>query len=226
MSLPTTVNIRIVDGALVLSPMEPIVAQSTPENKSVREKLKEVLLKTQSNAVGQKPVFITSIDEQPQAAVVVKHHQTEVSSSTTPARKKIGIPAKASEITDEKSKYFERNREAAKRYRNKIKSWHTNVKQRNIELEIENARMKVELEQMKAFLLAHQDCSVSRAMAQGIYQIYQIYLDKSLIHFLIVFVSGMSIPVGVPKVVMKSNVQRQIAVSSPSNATTKNHFIF
>lgn len=36
-----------------------------------------------------------------------------------------------------------------------------------MKLEEENGRLQAEVRQLKSLLLAHQDCSVSRAMAMG-----------------------------------------------------------
>lgn len=45
--------------------------------------------------------------------------------------------------------------------------WHHETKQRNIKLEDENGKLRAEVRQLKSLLLAHQDCSVSKAMALG-----------------------------------------------------------
>lgn len=48
-----------------------------------------------------------------------------------------------------------------------MKIWHDETFKKNKELEEENKRLKAELTKLKTFMLAHQDCSVTRAMAQG-----------------------------------------------------------
>lgn len=48
-----------------------------------------------------------------------------------------------------------------------MKHWNTEMKQKNQLLEEENERLKAEVSQLKTILLAHQDCSVSKAMTLG-----------------------------------------------------------
>lgn len=64
---------------------------------------------------------------------------------------------------------YEKNRAAAaaKRYRLKFKNEHNNLKRKNSQLEADNDRLRSELRAVKTILLAHQDCSVTRAMAMG-----------------------------------------------------------
>ncbi|XP_037046554.1 cyclic AMP-dependent transcription factor ATF-7 [Bradysia coprophila] len=92
------------------------------------------------------------------------------------------------EKSDDKLK-VSRNRAAAKRYRNKLKMWHNETKQRNIKLEEENRDLRAEVRQLKSILLAHQDCSVAKAMA-----------------------SGKPIPVGLPKIIVKDHNSENISI--------------
>lgn len=62
---------------------------------------------------------------------------------------------------------FERNRAAAQRYRSKMKKGRMEMQTRNDRLEEENRSLRDELQKVKALLLAHQTCSVTKAMAQG-----------------------------------------------------------
>lgn len=62
---------------------------------------------------------------------------------------------------------FERNRAAAQRYRSKIKKGRMEMQITNDRLEEENRSLRAELQKVKALLLAHQTCSVTKAMAQG-----------------------------------------------------------
>lgn len=59
-----------------------------------------------------------------------------------------------------------------------MKIWHDETFKKNKELEEENKRLNAELAQLKVFMLAHQDCSVTRAMAQG--KRFKIYNIKKL----------------------------------------------
>lgn len=67
------------------------------------------------------------------------------------------------------NRVYEKNRAAAaaKRYRLKFKNEHNNLKRKNSQLEADNERLMSELRAVKTILLAHQDCSVTRAMAMG-----------------------------------------------------------
>lgn len=55
--------------------------------------------------------------------------------------------------------------------------WHHETKQRNIKLEEENAKLRAEVRQLKSLLLAHQDCSVTKAMALGIVELYKFFFN-------------------------------------------------
>lgn len=76
-------------------------------------------------------------------------------------------------------KLYEKNRAAAaaKRYRAKFKNQYNDLKSKNANLESENERLKSELRAVKAILLAHRDCSVSRAMAIGTLYANKTYFE-------------------------------------------------
>lgn len=48
-----------------------------------------------------------------------------------------------------------------------MKQWQDETKEKNIKLEEENRKLKTELSQLQAIMLAHQNCSVTKAMALG-----------------------------------------------------------
>lgn len=96
-------------------------------------------------------------------------------------------------------------------YRNKLKLWHNETKQRNIKLEEENNKLRVEVRQLKSLLLAHQDCSVSKAMALGIdsceyYAIFQCF-KLQFYDF-----TGKHIPVGLPQMIVKDQNADNISI--------------
>lgn len=103
-------------------------------------------------------------------------------------------------------------------YRNKLKLWHNETKQRNIKLEEENSKLKAEVRQLKSLLLAHQDCSVTKAMALG-----KITFDSFGPFVLCFLFIGKHIPVGLPKMIVKDENSENISII---NDVTMNPMFF
>lgn len=143
----------------------------------VKEKLKEALLKIKGNTE-----LVSGRDSRPQSQIEDK---TSIKSLATVSSKDLSLeklPVKSSTHTNpsaaatdktksasQTEKNYEKNRAAAaaKRYRAKFKNEHNNLKRKNTQLEAENERLQTELRALKTILLAHQDCSVSKAMRMG-----------------------------------------------------------
>lgn len=70
---------------------------------------------------------------------------------------------------------FERNRAAAQRYRSKMKEWKVEMQMNNSRLEEENRSLRSEVVRLNALLLAHQKCSVTKAMEQGIWRLCKMF---------------------------------------------------
>lgn len=153
--------------------------------KSVRQKLKESILRSNKESA-------TKFVIEPSRVAVLSSHVIKPSAMQSARKAPPKLTSHNKNVTtmttvnDSKHKLFERNREASKRYRfsllvhiftiislhflsnrNKMKIWHDETFKKNKELEQENKRLNAELTQLKIFMLAHQDCSVTRAMAQG-----------------------------------------------------------
>lgn len=121
-----------------------------PKNQTItcnpmKKKLKEILLKTQS-------------EPEPIATV-------ESTSSLQQLKQKITIgrkPIERRSIKSNKMKTSDSNRAAAKRYRNKMKEKHDLLIKDNAKLLAENKTLRSEVESLKRSLLAHQNCSLSK----------------------------------------------------------------
>lgn len=149
--------------------IKPSIAEKRTPNP-VKEKLKEILLKTKMNTVISKNINFKlneqKVQEQVRSVIVMRPKPSPIIFDTTNKHTKIKISPPRSERKQTQTNHtsFERNREAAKRYRNKLKNWHSDIKEKNLALEVENARLRTELDRMRAILMTHQDCSVSRAL--------------------------------------------------------------
>lgn len=157
---------------------EPIM--STTRNL-VKEKLKEALLKikasssvpssrndqTNNNYTNGQPVKYDQVisglrNEKTSTAITNKFDTTSTASKTAHLNEQNRSPVQS-------DTNYEKNRAAAaaKRYRIKFKNEHNNLKRKNAQLELENERLRSELRAVKTILLAHHDCSVTRAMTLG-----------------------------------------------------------
>ncbi|XP_075219408.1 activating transcription factor-2 isoform X2 [Lycorma delicatula] len=89
-------------------------------------------------------------------------------------RRNSSLISSEDEEEDKRRKVLERNRIAAMRCREKRKSWVASLERRaeqmgntNQQLQLEVASLRAEVAQLKTLLLAHKDCPVTQAMAQG-----------------------------------------------------------
>lgn len=96
--------------------------------------------------------------------------------------------------------------------RNKLKLWHHETKQRNIKLEEENGKLRAEVRQLKSLLLAHQDCSVSKAMALGAFIVKSYFFPIFIIWSPFRLSTGKHIPVGLPKMIVKEQNSDNISI--------------
>lgn len=141
----------------------------------IKEKLKEVLLKTK--------IKNQQIDSKllPKSKTLTTVIQSTLKTACNPLKPKplVHLQSKKDQSNEE---LFERKREAAKRYRIKLKRSQNELNQKNVKLQAENAKLKEELKAARTLLLAHQDCSVSRALNQKLVTIPTIQIVETQLH--------------------------------------------
>lgn len=144
---------------------KPVVITSN----SVKDKLKEILLKTNRDSVS---VFHPAANDE------------------SALKRRESHPVERRSVKPLKLKTSDGNRAAARRYRMKMKKQFDSMIKENAELLAENQRLRSELESMKRILSARQDCSVSKKLVvlgsqpdenthQPVYYVIQPPSDKS-----------------------------------------------
>ncbi|XP_069690378.1 cyclic AMP-dependent transcription factor ATF-2 isoform X2 [Periplaneta americana] len=108
-----------------------------------------------------------------EASKTAPENQTTSSSRAAPARRSSSSSV-GDDAGEKRQKFLERNRAAAMRCREKRKTWIQELERRaeemlttNHQLQSEVASLRAEVAQLKTLLLAHKDCPVTQAMAQG-----------------------------------------------------------
>ncbi|KAJ4432133.1 hypothetical protein ANN_20749, partial [Periplaneta americana] len=108
-----------------------------------------------------------------EASKIAPENQTTSSSRAAPARRSSSSSV-GDDAGEKRQKFLERNRAAAMRCREKRKTWIQELERRaeemlttNHQLQSEVASLRAEVAQLKTLLLAHKDCPVTQAMAQG-----------------------------------------------------------
>ncbi|XP_067003700.2 cyclic AMP-dependent transcription factor ATF-7 [Anabrus simplex] len=168
-------------GTSVLSSSHPVITSSPPatvNNKMAlaKERLKQQLIKSNRVQATSKETFL----KMPMSNLVRtkelkrEHHSASEGSESNSPPNRPRRCASADDI-EKRKRFLERNREAAMRCRKKRKTWIQALEQRaedmqrtNHSLQSEVAALRAEVAQLKTLLLAHKDCPVTHAMAQGV----------------------------------------------------------
>lgn len=133
----------------------------TLSSQNIREKLKrQIIQKTHSEVQPSAKLFYfvdrAAVSEQSMQSTLTDKIVSSISTATSPMCTEPALGQR-----------FERNRAAAQRYRSKMKQWKAEMLTDNTRLEEENRTLRAEIEKLNIILLAHQKCSVTKAMAQG-----------------------------------------------------------
>lgn len=159
----TTIHLDDSDDTETESPQTMTPAPTTTTSQTIRDKLKRQIYDK------------TKTDDD--------HPPVQSKRPLLTASPELQLPSTATEVPEEPKQHagqrFERNRAAAQRYRSKMKEWKVEMQKNNGRLEEENRSLRAEVARLNALLLAHQKCSVTKAMEQGIYAIY----DESYIGY-------------------------------------------
>lgn len=152
--------VPISDPKPTARPLKKLIPKKAPiQEHPVKEKLKQLILHARNS--------ITTATTTTTTTTVATKTTAHAHPSIARINQLKSKPQKHSSAKGS-SDLFERNRAAAQRYRVKVKKTQNWLRQRNAELEAENEKLKAELNSIKLILVAHQDCSVTRASNQRI----------------------------------------------------------
>ncbi|XP_063228814.1 cyclic AMP-dependent transcription factor ATF-7-like isoform X2 [Bacillus rossius redtenbacheri] len=171
-----------VDSLLADVPAKSTAAEACSSSRPcvslAKQKLKEVLTgvsknRAKNNGAAHKPLPAkVSIPRRPSSHDILAITDLQPS-STSSARDAEGANPE-DDAAERKRKFLERNRAAAMRCREKRRSWVQALERRSRELEATNQQLqsevsglRAEVAQLKTLLLAHKDCPVTQALAQG-----------------------------------------------------------
>lgn len=122
----------------------------------VKDKLKEMLIKTKSSPTTNDHVIINETD-------VTKNNKQTQQKVENKSTQQIIVTTGRQGASKTKRKTSESNRAAAQRYRRKMKKEQHLLSQRNEELDAENKRLRAEVKTLQKILSSHHSCSVTRA---------------------------------------------------------------
>ncbi|GLH00883.1 Cyclic AMP-dependent transcription factor ATF-2 [Gryllus bimaculatus] len=176
-----SVSVPVSSASVTTSSLNITETVSTPQARLSAAKMK---LKQRIQINSQKKQTSSSEIEASQAAqkktagqLALRLPSSEGSdtSGSANSRSKRSSLNPSSDMDEQKMRFRERNRAAAMRCREKRKHWILELEKRaddtqkmNQQLTAEVTKLRSELVQLKTLLLAHKDCSVTKAMQQGL----------------------------------------------------------